>query len=125
MLPEHLREAKDLLYLADLDLQVAERSLLGGPPLVEPSLFHAQQATEKALKAYLAYRNQPYRRTHDLMELLDLCIAADSSFSSLVISAAALNPYGVGPRYVRLATPPRAEDAQGSLLLAREAYALY
>jgi hypothetical protein len=36
MLTEHLREAQDLLYLADLDLQVAERSLAGGRPLIEP-----------------------------------------------------------------------------------------
>jgi len=123
MLPEHLREAQDLLYLADLDLQVAERSLAGGRPLIEPTLFHSQQAMEKALKAFLAHCNRPYRRTHDLIELLDRCIAEDGAFSSLVTAAAALNPHGVGPRYLRPVKPTLAEDAARLLDLARETFA--
>ena len=34
--------------------------------------FHAQQAVEKTLKAVLAWREIPYRLTHDLAELIDL-----------------------------------------------------
>ena len=34
--------------------------------------FHAQQAAEKLLKALLMAKNIPYRRTHDLRELIDL-----------------------------------------------------
>ncbi len=33
--------------------------------------FHAQQAVEKILKAVLTFRAVRYRRTHDLVELID------------------------------------------------------
>jgi len=34
--------------------------------------FHAQQCTEKCLKAWLQEANIPFRKSHDLEELLDL-----------------------------------------------------
>lgn len=34
--------------------------------------FHAQQAVEKALKAWLAYLGVPFPKTHDIQRLIDL-----------------------------------------------------
>jgi HEPN domain-containing protein len=34
--------------------------------------FHAQQAVEKSLKAVLSHNHIEFRRTHDLLTLLDL-----------------------------------------------------
>jgi len=42
--------------------------------------FHAQQAAEKLLKSLLMARNIPYRKTHDLRELIDLIRDHDIKF---------------------------------------------
>ena len=46
---------------------------------VEPSrsVFHSQQAAEKALKAFLTFHQIPFRRTHDLTDLGSQCAAVD------------------------------------------------
>jgi HEPN domain-containing protein len=36
--------------------------------------FHCQQAFEKALKGYLTWHDRPFRKTHDLVELIEQCI---------------------------------------------------
>ncbi len=37
-------------------------------------LFHCRQAVEKALKAFLVWRDHPFRKTHDLVELTRQCV---------------------------------------------------
>jgi HEPN domain-containing protein len=61
--------------------------------------FHAQQAVEKSLKAVLSAHGMEFRRTHDLLTLLDLL-----SDHGLPPPPAAdwvdnLNPYAVEARY--------------------------
>ena len=41
----------------------------------DTACFHAQQAVEKLLKAWLTPAEQPILRTHDVEELADLCTA--------------------------------------------------
>ncbi len=63
--------------------------------------FHAQQAVEKALKAWLSFQHIAYPRTHDLNVLLGLLEDAGSdakSFRSLV----RLNAFAVNFRYEAL-----------------------
>jgi len=61
-------------HLARQWLEKAQHDLLAGEraaqpePLPDVAVYHAQQAAEKALKAYLAGRDQPFRMTHDLTE---------------------------------------------------------
>ena len=40
-------------------------------------------AIEKYLKAYLVYRQVKFNKTHDILELLDLCINEDKEFEKL------------------------------------------
>jgi len=61
--------------------------------------FHCQQAAEKALKAYLTWRNLPFRRVHDLEELVNLCAGLDRAFLTLLPAAEKLSPYAVELRY--------------------------
>lgn len=61
--------------------------------------FHAQQAAEKHIKAYLLAREIDFPFVHDLERLLDLCIQCDPSFSELLGLALQLTPYAVGTRY--------------------------
>ena len=65
-------EASSWLRLADNDI-AAFRALLRHPE-VHPATayFHAQQAIEKCLKAVMFLRRIEFRRTHDLIELIDL-----------------------------------------------------
>jgi hypothetical protein len=64
-------EAAAWLQFAADDLDTA-RVLLGAmPPRVRQSLFHAQQAAEKSLKAFLIWHEQPFPLTHDLARLLN------------------------------------------------------
>jgi HEPN domain-containing protein len=106
--PEHVAETRDWLNLARLDLDTA-RYLLANPDLLRPALFHCQQAAEKALKAYLVWHDIIFRRTHDLVELVNQCAAVEPSFGSLQVQANVLTPYAVDIRYVqRVRVPPDA-----------------
>ena len=61
--------------------------------------FHAEQAVEKSLKAVLSAHGIPFRRTHDIVELLDLL--ADSGIEAPPHAdwLDSLNPYAVEMRY--------------------------
>jgi len=65
-------EARRLLVLAGKDLKALRHMLDVDAFDDEVFGFHAQQAIEKALKAWLALRNTDYPRTHDLSMLLGL-----------------------------------------------------
>lgn len=48
------------------------RRLAAGLPA--EALFHAQQCAEKTIKAVLTWRQIPFRKTHDLDELKQMCV---------------------------------------------------
>ena len=68
-------------------------------PNYDGGCFHAQQMAEKYLKAYLQEHNLPIPRTHDLIELETLCLAADKTFSLLEPDLKSLNAYSILFRY--------------------------
>src|ERR1035441_9850081 len=78
MTPDELRrdEACRWLVLAGKDLNSA-RLLMAEEPA--NFVFHSRQAAEKAAKAFLAFHNIPFRKTHDLKELGAQCVAVDRS----------------------------------------------
>jgi len=53
------------------------------PPLQATAAYHAQQAGEKALKAFLAAHDVAFRPTHSLEELLSQCQAIEAGLSIL------------------------------------------
>ena len=81
MMDKIVDETKRWLRRADTDLRVAKK-LLGEEPWV--ITFHAQQAVEKYLKAFLVYKQMRFRKTHDILELLELCIEVDKEFEKLM-----------------------------------------
>lgn len=70
--------------------------------------FHAQQAAEKLLKAILMAKNIPYRRTHDLRELIDLIKDNDIEFPESLMELRNLSPFAVEFRYDYI--PPEEEE---------------
>src|SRR4051812_31288376 len=99
MQPNAINEAREWLARADLDLQLAERALSILPVLAAGAAYHAQQAAEKALKAFLAAHNQPFPFTHNLAVLLPLCQALDTAFLGFGSVAATLTPFATQFRY--------------------------
>lgn len=84
--------------------------------------FTAQQAAEKALKAYLLYQDKKVPKIHDLGVLLELCLESDSQFMQLKQGCAALKTYYAPARYPDIAefvtfSKPQALEAEK---LARE-----
>jgi len=64
--------ARSLLVMARKDFD-ALRGMVGNPLFADEVFgFHAQQAIEKSLKAWLSIRSVDYPLTHDLSRLLDL-----------------------------------------------------
>jgi HEPN domain-containing protein len=59
--------------------------------------FHAQQAVEKLLKAFLVSKNVEFGKTHNLAFLLKLCSDQASEFSKLDVSK--LTFYAIEVRY--------------------------
>jgi HEPN domain-containing protein len=87
------------LRKAEHDLMAAAQVLELDSPLTDISVYHCQQAAEKALKAYLVQQDISFGKTHDLDELVATCETQDPSFPDLAEAAAILTPYAVVFRY--------------------------
>jgi HEPN domain-containing protein len=66
--------ARRFLLLADRDVRAFRRLAESDDIDDETVGFHAQQAVEKCLKVVIALHGIPFRRTHNLDELVDLLI---------------------------------------------------
>ena len=84
---------------AGSDFGVAKHLVMEDPPYLEAVGFHAQQAAEKYLKAFLVEQQIEFPKTHNLAELLDLVSKANLDLASSLKDAIALTPYGVDIRY--------------------------
>lgn len=61
------------IALAEEDYKTARAALLRRSPWLHTACFHAQQTAEKYLKAILTVRGKVFPKTHDLLELCNLC----------------------------------------------------
>lgn len=61
--------------------------------------FHAQQAAEKYLKAFLISRGMQVERTHDLEYLLTQCQRHEPALGTLLTECQALSGHAVDSRY--------------------------
>ena len=84
---------------ADMDLESAEYLQGKRPQPIEIICYHSQQAAEKYLKGYLLYKGIEPPKTHDLVELNDMCADIEERFSSIDKACGSLTRYGVQPRY--------------------------
>lgn len=89
---------KGWLRKAESDFITVKLCFAEGQAL-DSACFHAQQAAEKCLKAYLTAYNVDFPFTHNLEKLIELCIQIDPSFSNFKTLAQNLTPYAVELRY--------------------------
>jgi HEPN domain-containing protein len=68
-------------------------------PNYDASCFHAQQAAEKYLKAFLQENNQVIPRTHILADLLALSLKIDPTFQTIQSDLNILEGYAIQFRY--------------------------
>lgn len=89
----------------------AKNGLESSEPFTDIICFHAQQAGEKYIKAYLVWQEIEFPKTHSLEDLILLATQKDPSFSGLVEDAGILTPYAVEIRYGE-SEEPLFEDAK-------------
>jgi HEPN domain-containing protein len=96
--------------------QNAAKVLLQAEP--SRSVFHSQQAAEKAIKAFLTFNQIAFRRTHNLTDLGAQCATADPSLEPALREAEELTDYASGFRYPDAPYEPDGAEAAAALAIA-------
>ncbi len=120
--PVRVADVKAWLAKADMDLKAAVHEMTAEPPFTGDAVFHAQQAAEKTLKAFLAWHDVPFRKIHDLSEIGRQCVSIDRSLEPLLMRAAELTQYAWKFRYPGETAEPSREEADLAISLGREVY---
>lgn len=115
-------DARGWLRKAADDLRGAEIDLAAKPPLPGDAAFHCQQATEKALKAFLTWHDLPFRKTHDLAEVGQRCVVVDETLEAICREAERLTTFAWIFRYPGDVDEPPPEEVADALVLARRVY---
>ncbi len=113
-MPPELAEVHRWLQKAVHDRLTAEAALACVPPITDTAAFHAQQAVEKLLKAFLTWREQEFEKIHDLRSLIELCGELDDGFRDHQDAVEPLTAYAVRYRYPGPADPS-VEDVRRAL----------
>lgn len=105
------------IALAEEDYNAARSALRRHSPWVRIACFHAQQTAEKYLKAILAARGKIFPKTHDLLELCDLCEQAGVIVSVPIDDLDVLSDHAVQTRYPD--SVPTLEEAREAIATAQ------
>lgn len=66
---------------------------------LDSAIYHCQQAGEKAVKAFLVFKEIPPAKTHDIRKLAIEAAEIEPLFDKLIPAAATLTPYAWEFRY--------------------------
>lgn len=113
--------ARSWLRKAESDLADVRRTVASEGPY-DTACFHAQQAMEKTLKAFLAFHGQSIPHTHDLEELARLCQQIEPIPGLVLAQLAEATDYAVQIRYDLEAWPTQ-DEARQALDLAEQVQA--
>ena len=94
-----MKEFEKWFRKAESDLLVIKNNLSAEEIPIDACCFHAQQAAEKYLKAYLVSKQISFPKTHDLQALLNICVVVDYIFNQLTEPIIGLSDYAIAPRY--------------------------
>lgn len=120
--PVLVADVRAWLTKAAVDLRAGDHDLAASPPLLEDVVFHSQQAVEKALKAFLAWHDEPFRKTHNLEEIGRQCVQLDPKLIELMRRAAPLTEYAWKFRYPGETEELARAEAVAALETAQEVY---
>jgi len=103
-------------------LEQAPKDLTAAKALVDieasRSVFHSQQAAEKAIKGFLTFRQIAFRKTHDLTDLGSQCAEADPTLEPFLREVEELTDYASAFRYPDAPYEPDAAEALAALAIA-------
>ena len=115
---ELLKKVIQWISFADEDLQFAQQGLtLTKKPPCRLIAFHAQQCTEKYLKAFLVYKNVDFPYTHNITVLLELC-AEHADWTNELKDAETLSPFAISSRYPGEALDVTRDEAVNAIFIA-------
>jgi HEPN domain-containing protein len=120
--PEEVKRelVQEWLARAEEDFAVARHLVSQDTPYPSAVGFHAQQAAEKYLKAYLTWQQIEFPKTHDLEELLDLIATVNDALGDSLRETIVLTDYSVDTRYPRGPVRITSEDARAAVELAQK-----
>ena|ERR1700722_8764438 len=81
--------------------------------------FHCQQAVEKYLKGYLIYLKIEFRRTHDLVYLLELINDKESIDENMIENIMELADYAVEIRYPETTIELTEAEINNAIIIAK------
>ena len=113
-----LEKANSDLKNAEIILAAQTESL----PL-DTVCFHCQQASEKSLKAFLIFHGKKFPFTHNLADLVAVCMQVDMAFAAIQRKAETLTPFAVEIRYPDDFYMPTREETEDAYAIATEIYA--
>lgn len=90
---------KEWLNSADEDFEFASVNLEEGDRFFSRICFHFQQAGEKYLKAFIVANDLPFKKIHDLTQLIEICKKKDEFFETLQNEAKFLTDLYIDTRY--------------------------
>ncbi len=94
-----IEQAKRLFSMAKKDV-IALRRMVGDEAFADEILgFHAQQAVEKSLKAWLSCLGVAYPKTHDLLEIMEALRSQGEAIPEEIASLEELVDFAVQYRY--------------------------
>ena len=117
---------KQYILFAEEDLKSAR--VLLEEELYNQSCFHSQQVVEKCLKSFVKLEQKIVPKTHNLLELLQICIKFNKNFKSLSEGCKFLGKFYLPTRYpdAMVGFPPEGlptkQDAGKSLEFAEEMF---
>jgi len=118
------RRTKEWILKAESDLKIGKHEILSDDPATDAIAFHMQQCVEKYLKAFLTSYGKPFRKTHDLTELITECLELDPEFQKLFdMNVDRLTEYSIEIRYPEEFFFPSIEEAKKAIELAEKAKA--
>jgi HEPN domain-containing protein len=105
---------------ADEDLGVAHHLLATDAPFLGAVGFHAQQAAEKYLKAFLVWNQADFPKTHDVEALLAVVARYNPALAHSLLDTTVLTDYGVAVRYPGDLPELTLQQANGAVDLAEK-----
>ncbi|MFW6159137.1 MAG: HEPN domain-containing protein [Planctomycetota bacterium] len=112
--------AVEWLRKGDDDLAASRLMLTASEPIPWIAAFHAEQAAEKFLKAFLTFHRVEFARTHDIGYLLGLCVELAPQLAALSDAAPDLTDFAVEARYPFPRKDPPLDEARRALQIARD-----
>ena len=102
---------------ANDDLREAEFVLTASPPFLGSSLFHSEQAVEKAAKGFLTWHDKPFL-SDDLEQLRALCVEVEPAMEDALTDIHRLTEYAFRFRYPNDLADPTFDQATETLRFA-------